>query len=64
MFKSRKPRTAAVRQKDTEEDEDAQPAVSPMLAASLRKKERSKGKAKLSFHEDEVCLASSSGDWC
>lgn len=55
VFKSRKPRTTAVRQKDTDDaeaDADAE-GISPMLAASQRKKERSKGKAKLSFQEAE-----------
>ncbi|KAI5451159.1 hypothetical protein NCC49_002035 [Naganishia albida] len=54
MFKSRKPRTTAVRQKETADEHEESPELSPMLAASQRKKERSKGKAKLSFQQDEV----------
>lgn len=52
VFKSRKPRPAA-RHRDTDDDAPEE-GISPMLAASQRKKERSKGKAKLSFQEDEV----------
>jgi hypothetical protein len=56
-FKQRKPRTTAVRQKETptEEEDDLGSGISPMAAAQARKKREGKKKVgTLSFGETEV----------
>ena len=67
-FKQRRPRTAATRQKDITEDDDADDlgsGISPMAAAQARKKREGKKKvvtagAALSFAE-QVSLARAGG---